>query len=231
MRDTKTETNDVKRDLLAYYNQTAAVRDERRIADWKAAERGRFLALLQAEGKQRLLEIGAGPGRDGLFFQENGLAVVCTDLSPQMVALCRQKNLSAHVMDFYHLDFPPAAFDAVFAFNCLLHVPKPDLPQVLAQIQRVLRPGGLFYFSAYGGKEHDGVWRDDPHEPKRYFSFYPDEQIQQVVRPFFTPVSFRVVKLENVDDHHFQSMIWRRPQPQSDLDDPNPVESDAKNVQ
>lgn len=220
----------VKRDLLAYYNQTAAARGEQGIADWKATERGRFLALLQAEGKRQLLEIGAGPGRDSLFFQENGLAVVCIDLSPQMVALCRQKNLTAHVMDFYHLDFPPAAFDAVFALNCLLHVPKPDLPQVLSQIQRVLRPGGLFYFGVYGGKEHEGVWRDDSHEPKRYFSLYLDEQIQQAVTPFFTLVSFRVVRLENVDDHHFQSMIWRCPSPQGSLDDANPVESNVKNV-
>jgi SAM-dependent methyltransferase len=33
----------------------------------------------------RLLELGAGTGQDSLFFQENGLAVVATDLSPRMV--------------------------------------------------------------------------------------------------------------------------------------------------
>lgn len=230
MSDIKTETSDVKRNLLVYYDQTAVVRDERGIADWKAAERGHFLALLQAEGKRRLLEIGAGPGQDSLFFQQHGLAVVCTDLSPQMVALCRQKNLTAHVMDFYHLNFPAASFDAVFALNCLLHVPKPDLPQVLAQIQRVLCPGGLFYFGVYGGKEHGGIWRDDPHEPKRYFSFYLDEQIQQAVTPFFTLVSFHVVRLENVDDHYFQSMIWRCPPSPGGFGDANPVESNVKNV-
>ena len=201
----------VKRNLQLYYDQTAAERDGRGIADWKAAERGRFLALLRAEGMRRLLEIGAGPGRDGLFFQRQGLEVVCTDLSAEMVALCRHKNLTAHIMDFYHLDFPPATFDAVYALNCLLHVPKADLPQVLAQIQRVLRPGGLFYFGVYGGKEQDGIWPDDPREPKRHFSFYFDEQIQQIVNPFFDLVSFRAVQLEDVEDHHFQSMIWRLP--------------------
>ncbi|MGN9787218.1 hypothetical protein ACTMTF_37750 [Nonomuraea sp. ZG12] len=30
-----------------------------------------------------------------------------------MVALCWEKGLEAHVMDFLHLDFPPGSFDAV----------------------------------------------------------------------------------------------------------------------
>lgn len=57
------------------------------------------------------------------------LQVVATDLSPAMVGFCRQKGLDAHVMDFLHLDFPAGSFDAVYALNCLLHVPNADLPE------------------------------------------------------------------------------------------------------
>ena len=81
-------------------------RDSRVISDWKVEERGRFLSLLQAEGKRRLLEIGAGAGHHARFFQDSGLEVVCTDLSPELVRLCQEKGLTAYVMDFMGLDFP-----------------------------------------------------------------------------------------------------------------------------
>ena len=73
---------------------------------WKLDQRAAFLERLEAEGGGSLLEIGAGVGRDSLFFQNNCLEVTATDLSPEMVRFCREKGLNAHVMDFWKLDFP-----------------------------------------------------------------------------------------------------------------------------
>ncbi len=143
------------------YDHNAAERDAAALADWKIAEREDFANLMRAEGKRSLLEIGAGPGHFSAYFRDLGLDVTCTDLSPEMVRLCRQKGLNAHVMDFHHLNFPPASFDAVFALNCLLHVPSVDLDRVLSSIHRVLRPGGLFFYGVYGGYLSEGVWPED----------------------------------------------------------------------
>jgi len=66
---------------------------------------------------------------------------------------CRAKGIDAHVMDFLHLDFPASSFDAVFAMNCLLHVPNQDLPDVLTAIRTVLRPDGLFFLGGYGDRD------------------------------------------------------------------------------
>ncbi len=63
-----------------------------------------------------------------------------------MVELCRAKGLTAHVMDFMSLDFPAESFDAVYALNCLLHVPKKDLGGVLATVQRLLNAGWFILF-------------------------------------------------------------------------------------
>ncbi|KPK64381.1 hypothetical protein AMJ83_02915 [candidate division WOR_3 bacterium SM23_42] len=41
--------------------------------------------------------------------------------------------------------FPDRYFDVVFAYAVLEHIPPEELPQVLREIRRVLRPGGLFY--------------------------------------------------------------------------------------
>ena len=195
--------------LRESYDRNAAERDHYSIEPWKVEERQHFLNMLQTEHKQTLLEIGAGPGRDSQFFQDKELDVTCTDLSPEMVELCRAKGLAAHVMDFMSLDFPPESFDAVYALNCLLHVPKNDLGGVLDKIQRLLKPTGLFYMGVYGNENFEGVWALDEYVPKRFFSFHTDEALKIIVGQYFEIVYFKTIPLES-DERHFQSMILRR---------------------
>ncbi len=200
--------DDVIPTLRQAYDNHAGERNTADLANWKIVEREHFLALLHAEGKRSLLEIGAGPGHFGAFFRDRGLDVTCTDLSPEMVRLCREKGLTAHVMDFLQLDFPPASFDAVFALNCLLHVPSADLDGVLAVVQNLLKPDGLFFYGVYGGHSFEGVWSEDHHVPPRYFVFYPDDELRRRVASRFDEVYFRAVPLED-DKSHFQSLILR----------------------
>jgi SAM-dependent methyltransferase len=125
-----------------------------------------------------------------------------------MVALCQSKGIDARVMDFLHLDFPPESFDAVYALNCLLHVPNADLPLVLTAIRALLRPGGLFFLGVYQGDGSEGIHERDRHEPQRFFSCRTDEQIQSYVRKCFEIVDFRVIQADEVP---FQSLTLRRP--------------------
>jgi SAM-dependent methyltransferase len=199
--------------LREAYNRSALTREKGKKEPWKIVERQHFLELLQKERKHALLEIGAGTGQDGKFFQEQGIEVICTDLSPTMVKCCREKGLPAYVMDCLHLDFPAASFEAIYSLNCLLHVPSPDLPTALNSIRELLRPGGLFYLGVYGGNEQEGIWVDDQHEPKRFFSYHTDSYMQQVTQQFFEPISFKVVEVSRGAHFHFQSMILRRPWP------------------
>lgn len=199
---------DVLDSLRTAYDGRAEWRDQQEKAPWKLAEREQFLGRLLDDGGGRLLEIGAGPGHDSAFFASHGLQVVATDLSPAMVALCQHKGLDAHVMDFLHLDFPAGSFDAVYALNCLLHVPNADLLPVLAAVRAVLRPGGWFYLGAYGGNGGEGTSRDDLHEPARFFSWRTDEQIRRFVTQHFTLFDFHVIAPGRM---HFQSLTLRCP--------------------
>src|SRR5688572_7081429 len=130
----------VTSDLRLAYDRDAPRRDAAELQPWKIEERRRFLEYLRAEGCRTLLEVGAGPGVHARFFADAGLDVTCTDLSPEHVRLCLEKDLKAQVMDFLSLDFGGERFDAVMAMNCLLHVPRLDLPRALASISSVLKP-------------------------------------------------------------------------------------------
>jgi SAM-dependent methyltransferase len=196
--------------LKQAYNNFADHREQTQIEPWKHKEREQFLRYLGQEGRSTVLEIGAGTGRDSLYFQMEGFQIVSVDLSEEMVRLCKEKGLEAHCMDFYHLDFDSESFDALFALNCLLHVPKAQLDAVLEQIERVLKPGGLFFCGVYGGQETEGVWEKDFYEPKRFFSMFEDEAIVKVMQRRFQMEDFHTVSMGE-GAPHFQSLLLRKP--------------------
>jgi SAM-dependent methyltransferase len=203
--------NELRNNLRVSYDRKAHERDHATPQAWKVTERRHFLELLQQQHTHTLLELGAGTGRDGKFFQDHGLEVTCIDLSPAMVDLCRQKGLTACVMDFGDLQFPANSFEAVYALNCLLHLPKHELPTVLQAIDTVLIPTGLFYMGMYGGYDQEGIWAEDTYEPRRFFAFYSDAHLQQVVTQVFEVLSFKRIPLSGESGAlHFQSVILRK---------------------
>jgi SAM-dependent methyltransferase len=171
-------TTDVTRILRDAYDRRVEERATRSAPAWETAERDIFLEFLRREGVTTLLELGAATGSDAAFFKAHGFEVACIDLSPRMVERCRARDLVAHVMDVADLRFPPDSFGAVYAMNCLVHVPRAELRGVLEGISPVVEPGGLFYLGLYGGREFEGVSDDDDFEPKRFFCHYPDEDLR-----------------------------------------------------
>ena len=113
----------------------------------------RFLALLPAGA--RILELGCGAGDDSAQMLARGFDVRPTDGSPEMASEASKRlGRSVETLLFHDLG-EVEAYDGVWANACLLHVPRPELGQVLALIWRALKPGGHFYASFKAG-EADG---------------------------------------------------------------------------
>jgi ubiquinone/menaquinone biosynthesis C-methylase UbiE len=202
----------LKESLRSAYDLKVEERDSFETEPWKIQLRKEFLDLLKSESKTTLLEVGAGTGVHGAFFDRSGLQVVSTDLSLAMVEACEAKGLNAVQMDFLSLDFNHQTFDAVFALNCFLHVPPEDLPSVLEAMRRVLKPQGLLYWGQYGGKNYQGQLDNDDYTPQRFFSFLSDDSMKSAGIKIFNPVSFEVLNVSRDWDQQFQSTIWRRSQ-------------------
>lgn len=89
----------------------------------------------------RVLEVGCGEGELAALLTGTVGDVVAIDQSPRMVELARARGVNALVADVQDLPFPDASFDAALAAWMLYHVP--DLDRAVAEIARVLRPGGV----------------------------------------------------------------------------------------
>ena len=165
---------------------------------------------MQRENRKSLLEIGAGTGRDSKFFQDQGLKTTCIDLSPAMVEICKQKGLDALVMDMLAMNFPDNSFDAIFCLNSLLHLTKSEFPIVLNKINSMLNPNGVVYLGIYGGYDFEGIYEDDFYRPKRFFSFFSDEQLNLEVSKILNIISFDWIIVEKNNHLHFQSLLLRK---------------------
>jgi SAM-dependent methyltransferase len=99
-----------------------------------------FAAVAEVE-RAAVLEVGCGPGELAeRIGRELGVAVVAVDQSERMVELASARGVDARVGDVQDLSFGDCSFDCAVAAWMLYHVP--DLDRGLAELRRVLRPGG-----------------------------------------------------------------------------------------
>ena len=103
----------------------------------RAAEIDKIVTHLRPPGA-RLLEIGAGTGRQAQALVERGFSVEAIEILESNYSGDRLFPITNY--DGRHIPFPNQSFDIVFSSNVLEHVP--DLVQMHSEIRRVLRSGG-----------------------------------------------------------------------------------------
>lgn len=139
-----------------------------------------------------VLDVGSGPGRDGLLLTERGFDVLCLDASATMVELCKARGLRAIQGDLLALPFANNSYAGAWAYTSLLHVPKAVLPVALSEIRRVLNPHGYFGIGMIEGvgesyRTSSGV--DLP----RLFAYYEQREFEQ----YLATAGFTVTHFES----------------------------------
>ncbi|MBR0756677.1 methyltransferase domain-containing protein [Bradyrhizobium jicamae] len=120
-----------------------------------------LIDALGVRAGMRVLEIGCGTCRDTVHLLRRNLTVYAGDLAPEMLAIGRQRLVDAgadvnqvHLFrgDVMRLPFPDGFFDAAFHFGGLNLFP--DIAAALAEMARVVKPGGR----VVAGDEGVGSW-------------------------------------------------------------------------
>ncbi|HXG29111.1 MAG TPA: methyltransferase domain-containing protein [Nevskiales bacterium] len=126
----------------------------------------------------RVLDLGCGSGRDVYLLAQlvgpHG-EVVGVDMTDEQLAVAQQHRdwhaerfgyanvrfVKGYIEQLDALDLPPGSFDVIVS-NCVVNL-SPDKPAVLAGVQRLLKPGGEFYFSdVYADRRLPQAVRHDP---------------------------------------------------------------------
>ncbi|MFD7260081.1 class I SAM-dependent methyltransferase [Streptomyces sp. NPDC059874] len=134
-------------------------------------------AVFRAAGAREVLELGAGHGRDALYFAREGFSVLASDFSlvglEQLREAAAAQGVTERVTTAVHdvrepLPLADASVDAVFAHMLLcMALSTKEIHALVAEVRRVLRPGGAFVYTVrHTGDAHyragtghgDDIW-------------------------------------------------------------------------
>lgn len=106
-----------------------------------------------SHGDAKVLEVGIGLGTDIRQFAKAGAEVAGVDITDRHLELTAEnfatmgKTIDLRNADATAIPFPDNHFDVVHSFGVLHHIP--DVDRVLAEIHRVLKPGGILQCAVY----------------------------------------------------------------------------------
>ncbi|GAA1752597.1 class I SAM-dependent methyltransferase [Streptomonospora arabica] len=125
-------------------------------------------AVFAEAGAREVLELGAGHGRDALYFARTGLRVTATDISQSGLDQLQQdaeaQQLTGHLATVAHdardpLPLAAQSVDGVFAHMLLcMALSTAEISALAGEVARVLRPGGTFVYTVrHTGDAHYGA--------------------------------------------------------------------------
>ena len=122
-----------------------------------------LIAQAELQPRHAVLDVGCGTGTLAVLIKQAHSDVDVTGLDPDPRALARaaRKAERAGVAARFdrgfadRLDYPNGTFDRVFSSMMFHHLGKDDRSKVLADVRRVLKPGGRLEFLDFAGGTHN----------------------------------------------------------------------------
>ncbi len=149
------------------YDRTAAFYN-RITAEGMAKPRAAGLSLLDPRPGERFLEVGVGTGRVLSEVLHRGATCAGVDLSPGMLDVARDaldedcRSAFLALADACLLPFVAGSFDCLFSSYTLDLLSLAQVPDALAEMLRVLRPGGrVAIVNLTEGEGADAAFSDD----------------------------------------------------------------------
>ncbi len=110
---------------------------------------------LRVQGLGLVCDLGCGPGHVARFLHEREVQVMGLDLSAEMVEQARRLNpgIAFRQGNMLALKIDNEALGGIVAFYSIIHFSRTDRAVALAEMNRVLRPGGLLLMAFHIGEE------------------------------------------------------------------------------
>jgi len=167
---------------------------------------------------KKLIELGAGLGRDTIFFAKNSISVEALDYSPTAIKLINKKakenklsnSISTKLFDVRKkLPFKDASVEACFShmLYCMA-LSNSDLNNLNNEILRILKPGGINIYTVR--HIEDGDYKNGIHIGENLYKndgfivhFFSKEKIKDLSE------GFDILDIESFDEGSFPRKLFR----------------------
>jgi SAM-dependent methyltransferase len=198
--------------LTGHFTRDALIRVLAPVEDTRLFELPETVAALEIEGGQRVLDL-ASPKLAAVCLARAGAEVTSVDAYEPEIAAWRVlaghvRGLSFQVADARRLPFPDEAFDHAYSISVIEHIGEDGDFQALAELARVVKPGGRIVITVPYATSYGEDWRGAPlygeHTQQKdgrwFFSrTYDDERLARLVAatPLIRKVWSRAVHFES----------------------------------
>ena len=176
------------------------------------------LKIFKGQNIKKIVELGAGLGRDTLFFAKNSINIEALDYSPTAIKIINKKAeenklsrfISTKIFDVRKkLPFQNMSIEACFShmLYCMA-LSISDLKNLNKEISRILRPGGINIFTVRhvgDGDYKNGIHRgEDLYENDGFIvHFFSKEKIEKISD------GFKILEIENFEEGTFPRKLYR----------------------
>lgn len=181
---------------LSYHHQFLRDAEQNRLT--KELPYDEFISYLQGK---KVLDAGCNSGVDSMCFKELGFDVTGIDISEKALQIACQNDSDNRItflqMDFRELSFPDNYFDGIWCSAGLVHLSREEIPMVLQNFSRVLKPEGVLFLSL---KEGEGCvsrsvrWAGC----ELLFTLYTKDEIKKLLAKSFFKITVSSWRPENV---------------------------------
>ena len=174
------------------------------------------LKLFQENNINNIVELGAGLGRDSIFFSQNNISVTSLDYSPSGINIINKKihekkikKISTKLFDIRQkLPFEDNSIDGCFShmLYCMA-LSNEDLINLNNEICRILKPEGLNIYTVRN--EYDGDYKNGLHRGEDLYEndgfivhFFNKKKIKNLID------GFEKIKIESFEEGKFPRKLY-----------------------
>lgn len=158
---------------IDYYNSNAAQYFSNTVSTDMSECCDRFLKYVVPRG--RIIDIGAGSGRDIKYFKDKGYVVEGIDASEEMCRLAADYSGTEVTCERIQDWYPQEKYDGIWANASLLHLAFDEIKEFVCRASDYLKPNGVFYISMKKGIQ-TGCDNNG-----KFFTDFSEEKVQQIV--------------------------------------------------
>ncbi|MBN2406513.1 MAG: DUF89 family protein [Elusimicrobia bacterium] len=150
-------------------------------------------ALRPVRGK--ILESGAGVGREMMHFMSRGYDAYGIDYSPEMAKIASEREGlrgRVSVMDMRHLGFKDGTYDAVWDNASFVHIPEREAGGVISEYHRVLNDGGILFLRVKEGEGEVTVDTGEYEGESRFYKLYKEAELRKLLEEN----GFEIIEME-----------------------------------